>query len=90
MRLMCFAEGLDAPNSHVQAGRAQEYGGLPVGAFIQPPARRLAPTVAHAIFFDQTHDQKSPVEVRHLLSSNCITTKSNLGEGIIKDVKCVF
>ena len=41
------------------------YGGAVVGSFAQPNVRPLQPLkVAHAILFDQTHDNQSPMELR--------------------------
>lgn len=42
------------------------YGGDAVGSFMHPPVRPLRPSMAHAIFMDLTHDNKSPFEVSNI------------------------
>lgn len=37
------------------------FGGTPVGAFYQHGCEKVKPDVAHAILFDQTHDNESPM-----------------------------
>ena len=62
---MCtlFSESLNAHDAHDQGRLIHRFGGKPVGSFVQPRLRPLLKTTAHAILFDQTHDNKSPLEV---------------------------
>ena len=81
-------EALQAWDCHEQGRLLHRFGADPVGAFIQPTNRPLISAMAHAILFDQTHDNPSYAEKRTVLdvlpsaalvNVACCATGSNRG-----------
>ncbi|KAI6179311.1 Glycogen debrancher [Aphelenchoides besseyi] len=57
-------EAQNAPDSHEQGRFVHRFGGDPVGAFRSKTVRPAPFSVAHALFYDQTHDNPSPAQKR--------------------------
>lgn len=57
-------ESMSANNSRELGRLMYRFGGTPVGAFLATGAEPLKPCVANAIFYDQTHDNESPIKKR--------------------------
>ena len=57
-------ESLNAWDANELGRLVHRFGGEPVGAFYRPPVQPLKQSVAHAIFYDLTHDNESFVQKR--------------------------
>ena len=58
---------MGAHDAHDLGRHVFRFGGEPVGSFMKPETSPLRPTMAHAVFMDLTHDNRSPVEVSEVL-----------------------
>ncbi|CAD5217959.1 unnamed protein product [Bursaphelenchus xylophilus] len=57
-------EAQNAPDSHEQGRFVHRFGGDPVGAFRTKTVKPAPFSVAHALFYDQTHDNPAAAEKR--------------------------
>ena len=77
-------ESLACHDSHELGRLIHRFGGEPVGAFVKTDLSPLRPSPAHAIFFDQTHDNESLVVKRtpyDLLASAALICMSGSATG---------
>ena len=79
-------EAMAAWDSHELGRMVYKYGGATLGSFTCPPGHmpELAPSTAHALFYDWTHDNPSPVEkrsVEDMLSSAGLVSMASCGIG---------
>lgn len=71
-------ESMSAHNSRELGRLIYRFGGTPVGAFYQHGLEHLRPDVANAIFYDQTHDNDSPIVKRSAYDISATTSLINM------------
>eukprot|EP00794_Sanderia_malayensis_P008072 gene8072-8936_t len=81
-------ERMSAGNARDLGRLVHRYGGEPVGSFFHPTSSPLTSSMAHALFMDLTHDNRSPAEVHSifdflpgsaLVAASCCAIGSNRG-----------
>ncbi len=67
---VCFSvfhtERMSAGDARDLGRLVHRYGGEPVGSFFRPASSPLTSTMAHALFMDLTHDNRSLAEVKFI------------------------
>lgn len=71
-------EAMSAHNSRELGRLIYRFGGTPVGAFYQRGSEHLRPCVANAVFYDQTHDNDSPIIKRSAYDISATTSLINM------------
>lgn len=75
---------MGAWNANELGRLVHRFGGEAVGSFYQPPQRPLLEGIAHAIFYDVTHDNESLIKVRSVydaMASSSLVLMSDCAAG---------
>lgn len=77
-------ESMSSYNAYDFGRQIHRYGGQSVGAFYHPPTRPIVSGIAHAIFYDVTHDNMCPItahSIYDLLPRMCLTNMACCSTG---------